>query len=389
MKVGTIDLQQENELSIFHKSIQSFAKKEIEPNYMEWEKNKMIPRKFWKRLGDAGLLCTDIPGKYGGLGVPFIYSATIIEEFCRLGYATVGVNLSVHSNIVAHYILNSGTNEQKSNYLPKMASGELIGAIAMTEPSAGSDLQGIKTVAHFDEKKSTYSINGSKTFVSNGQLCDFVVVVARTDMSVSASRGTSLFIVDIPTEGLSRGKNLEKIGLQACDTSEMFLEDVIIPSSSILGEVNKGFITLMKELPRERLIAAIGAQAAMEGALDLTVTYVNERSAFGQPISDFQNTRFRIAEMVTEARVNRAFVNECLALFAAGELDTETASMAKLSCSEAQGKVIDGCLQLFGGYGFMTEYPIARAFVDARIQRIYGGTSEIMKEIISRGIFGK
>ncbi|WP_438317364.1 acyl-CoA dehydrogenase family protein [Sporosarcina sp. FA9] len=389
MKPGTIDLQQENELSLFRKSVQTFAKKEIEPNYMEWEKDKMIPREFWKRLGEAGLLCTDIPEKYGGVGAPFIYSALIIEEFCRLGYAAVGVNLSVHSIVVAHYILNAGTNEQKLYYLPKMASGELIGAIAMTEPNAGSDLQGIKTVAHYDEEQSAYRVSGSKTFVSNGQLCDFVVVVAQTDMTVSASRGTSLFIVDIPTEGLSRGKNLEKIGLQSCDTSEMFLEDVLMPSSSILGGLNKGFITLMMELPRERLIAAIGAQAAMEGVIDLTVTYVNERSAFGQPISGFQNTRFKMAEMATEARVNRAFVNECLALFAAGKLDTETASMAKLSCSEAQGRIVDGCLQLFGGYGFMTEYPVARAFVDARIQRIYGGTSEIMKEIISRGMFGK
>lgn len=385
----TRNLQQENELVLFRKSIQAFAQKEIEPNYMEWEKDGLIPREFWNKLGDAGLLCVDIPEKYGGFGAPFIFSATIIEEFCRLGYAAVGVNVSVHANVVAHYILSSGNEEQKTNYLPKMVSGEFVGAIAMTEPNAGSDLQGIQTVAHFNESQLTYTLNGSKTFVSNGQLCDFVIVVARTNMDVSASKGTSLFIVDVRTLGLSRGKSLEKIGLQACDTSEMFLEEAVVSESSILGGVNKGFMTLMKELPRERLTLAIGAQAAMEGALDLAIAYVDERSAFGQPISSFQNTRFRIAEMKTEARVNRAFVNECLSLFALGELDTETASMAKLSCSEAQGRIVDGCLQLFGGYGFMLEYPIARAFVDARIQRIYGGTSEIMKEIISRGIFGK
>lgn len=385
----TTDLQHENELHLFRKSIQAFAKKEIEPHYMAWEKEGMIPKGFWNKLGDAGFLCVDIPEKYGGFGAPFIYSATIIEEFCRLGYAAVSVNVSVHANVVAHYLLSSGSEEQKLTYLPKMVTGESVGAIAMTEPNAGSDLQGIQSVAIADDDQSTYRISGSKTFISNGQLCDFVIVVARTNKDVSASKGTSLFIVDLPTAGVNRGKNLDKIGLQACDTSEMFLDNVIVPANALLGEENKGFMTLMKELPRERLTLAIGAQAAMEGALDLTVTYVTERKAFGQPISGFQNTRFKMAEMATEVRVNRAFVNECLTLFAKGELDTETASMAKLSCSEAQGRIIDDCLQLFGGYGFMTEYPIGRAFVDARIQRIYGGTSEIMKEIISRGIFGK
>ncbi|WP_342514448.1 acyl-CoA dehydrogenase family protein [Sporosarcina sp. FSL K6-1522] len=389
MRTEMRDVQQENELFLFRKSIQAFAKKELEPDYMKWENDGVIPREVWNKLGDEGLLCVDIPEQYGGLGAPFAFSATVVEEISRLGYATVVVNLSVHSNIVAHYILSSGTEEQKAYYLPKMASGELVGAIAMTEPNAGSDLQGIQTTARWDEDQSSYVLNGSKTFVSNGQLCDFVVVVARTNSEVPASKGTTLFIVDVPTAGLNRGKNLEKIGLQSCDTSELFLEEVTVAESTILGELNKGFITLMNELPRERITLAVGAQGAMEGALEMTVNYVNERTAFGQPISAFQNTRFRIAEMTTEARVHRAFVTECLSLLERGELDTETASMAKLSCTEAQGRITDGCLQLFGGYGYMKEYPIARAYVDARIQRIYGGTSEIMKEIISRGVFGR
>ncbi|WP_245639465.1 acyl-CoA dehydrogenase family protein [Viridibacillus arvi] len=383
------EMHQADELLLFRKSIQSIAKKLIEPEYSNWEENGIIPRDLWKRLGDEGLLCIDIPERYGGSGAPFSYSVTVIDELNRLGYAAIAVNLSVHSNIIAHYILSSGNEEQKNYYLPKMATGELVGAIAMTEPGAGSDLQGIQTIAQFDEDQLTYVINGSKTFVSNGQLCDFVIVVAKTDLKVPASKGTTLFIVDLSTPGISRGKNLQKIGLHACDTSEMFLEDVLVPDNAILGELNRGFITLMKELPRERLTIAIGAQGALEGVLDLTIAYVNERAAFGKPISQFQNTRFRIAEMKTEARVNRSFVNECLYLIERGDLDTETASMAKLTCTEAQGKIVDGCLQLFGGYGYMQEYPISRAFVDARIQRIFGGTSEIMKEIISRGIFGK
>jgi acyl-CoA dehydrogenase len=380
-------MQQENELLLFRKSIQAFAKKEIEEDYLQWEKDGIIPREVWNRLGDEGLLCVDIPVKYGGLGAPFIFSATVIEELYKLGYATVAANISVHSNIIAHYLLKSGNEEQKAHYLPKMALGELIGAIAMTEPDAGSDLQGIKTSARLDEEQSHYVIDGSKTFITNGQHCNFVIVVARTDLQVKASKGTTLFIVDIPKEGLHRGKKLEKIGLQSCDTSEMFLEEVRVPESTILGELNRGFITLMKELPRERLTIAISAVAAIEGALDLTIQYVKERMTFGKPLSEFQNTRFKIAEMKTEARVNRAFVNECLVLLEKGQLDTETASMAKLSATEAQGKIVDQCLQLFGGYGFMREYPIGRAFVDARVQRIYGGTSEIMKEIISKGIF--
>lgn len=382
-------MEQDNELLLFRKTIQAFAKKYLEADYLKWEQDGNIPREIWNRLGEEGFLCVDIPEQYGGLGVPFAFSSLLIEELNWLGYSSIAINLSVHSNIVAHYILGSGSEEQKNRYLPKMASGELVGAIAMTEPDAGSDLQGIKTNAHPMKDGSGYILNGSKTFVSNGQHCDFVVVVARTNQEVRAAIGTTLFLVDIPTAGLEQGKNLDKIGLLSCDTSEMFLEDVKLSESTILGDLNKGFVTLMKELPRERLTIAIGAIGAIDGALELTIQYVKERQAFGKSISDFQNTRFKIAEMVTEARVNRAFVNECMDLLAKGELETETASMAKLSCTEAQGRITDNCLQLFGGYGYMREYPIARVFVDARIQRIYGGTSEIMKQIIGKGIFGK
>lgn len=379
----------QNELELFRKSIQAFAKKYVENDYEQWEREGNIPREIWTKLGAEGFLCVDIPEKYGGLGASFAFSSLVVEEFTRLGYSSISTNISVHSNIVAHYLLGSGTEEQKATYLPKMATGELVGAIAMTEPDAGSDLQGIKTVAKLSADGESYTLNGSKTFISNGQHCDFVIVVARTNVEVPASRGTTLFIVDLPTEGFDRGKNLDKIGLLSCDTSEMFLEDVVVNKNAILGELDRGFVTLMRELPRERLTIAIGSVGAIEGMLETTIAYVKERKAFGQSISDFQNTRFKMAEMVTEAKVNRAFVQHCLHLLEKGQLDTETASMAKLSCTEAQGRIADECLQMFGGYGYMREYPIARAYVDARIQRIYGGTSEIMKEIISRGIFGR
>ena len=389
MKVMRIDMKIEDELKLFRKSIQGFAKKVLEPHYLQWEKDGCIPREIWNRLGDEGLLNIDIPEKYGGTGASFIYSSTVIEEFSYLNYPVIAGNISVHSNIVAHYILGSGTEEQKNYYLPKMATGELVGAIAMTEPNAGSDLQGIKTSAVFDESKDAYILNGSKTFITNGQQCDFVIVAARTDMSVSGSRGTSLLIVDLPTEGFIKGRNLEKIGMHSGDTAEQFMEDVVVPASNLLGKLNRGFETLMKELPRERLILAVGAQGALEGILEMTIDYVKERQAFGKPISEFQNTRFRMAEMKTEVRIHRAFINECLSLIEENQLDTETASMAKLSCTEAQGRVADGCLQLFGGYGYMQEYPVGRAYIAARVQRIYGGTSEIMKEIIGKSIFGK
>lgn len=379
----------EEEIILLKKSIEAFAKKEIDDHYSKWEEAGILPRKLWRKLGEAGFLCVDLPEQYGGLGAPFQFSAAIVDEFSRLGYNSVAGNISVHANIVAHYILNSGTEEQKAHYLPKMVSGECIGAIAMTEPGAGSDLQGIKTTAVKNLETGEYVINGSKTFISNGQNFDFTIVVARTNQNVPASKGTTLFIVDADSLGLVKGKNLKKMGLHSADTSELFLEDVKVPSSQILGELDYGFITLMKELPRERTILAIGACGAMEGALEITIRYLNEREAFGKPLSKLQVVRHKIAEMMTEAKINRAYVNQCLAQLEKNQLSTTDASIAKLASTEAQGRIVDGCVQLFGGYGYMEEYPISRAYVDARVQRIYGGTSEIMKEIISKDIFGK
>lgn len=377
------------ELELLRKSVRDFSRKEVSEYYDDWEDEGNVPREFWRKLGEQGFLLTEIPEKYGGLGTPVSYSMAIAEEFSKLGYSAISANLAVHDIITAQYILNYGTEAQKSHYLKGMASGELVAAFAMTEPGAGSDLQGIKTTAVYDEKKKAYKLNGQKTFISNGQHCDFVIVVAKTDQTVKPSRGTSLFFVDIPNEGFSRGKNLEKIGLHACDTSEMFFDDVWVTEDKILGDLNEGFKILMSELPRERLTIAVNAVAAMEGVLDQTIRYVQEREVFGKPLSEFQNTRFVLAELQTKARVHRSFVKECMTMMMDGTLDTATASMAKLSCTEVQGEVADKCLQLFGGYGYMKEYPIARAFTDARVQRIYGGTSEIMKDIISRSVFAK
>lgn len=377
----------DEEILLLKKSIEAFAKKEIEPYYEQWEEDGIIPRELWRKLGEAGFLCVDVPEQYGGLGGPFSFSVTIIDELSRLGYSAVSTNISVHSIIIAHYILNSGTEEQKKYYLSKMATGELISAIAMTEPGSGSDLQGIQTTAVKKEDMDGYVINGSKTFISNGQTFDFAIVAARTNPNEKASKGTSLFIVDAADPGVIKGKKLNKIGLYPADTSELYLEDVNVSSDRIVGRVDAGFAVLMNELPRERITLAVGACGAMEGALTITIQYLEEREAFGKRLNEFQTIRHKIAEMVTEAKVNRAFVEQCLRLLENNQLSTADASIAKLSTTEAQGRIVDGCLQLFGGYGYMKEYPISRAYVDARVQRIYGGTSEIMKEIISKNVF--
>jgi alkylation response protein AidB-like acyl-CoA dehydrogenase len=307
-----------------------------------------------------------------------------VYDVSQAGYAALSSNMTVHSDIVAHYILNMGTEAQKQRYLPDFVSGECVGAVAMTEPGAGSDLQGIRTTAKKDGDH--WVINGSKTFITNGQHCDVVVTAVRTDPDAPGSRGLSLFLVDTNLPGFSRGRNLEKMGQHAADTSELFFEDVRVHESAILGELNKGFIGLMKELPRERLALGVGAVGATEGVLDMTRSYVNERKAFGAPLSKLQNTRFEIAKMYSEFRLNRALMNECIDLFNRGELDAATASMIKYTTTEAQCSIVDGCLQFFGGYGYMKEYPISRAYVDARIQRIYGGTSEIMRELVARAV---
>ncbi len=371
-----------SEVALFRDNVKRFIHEEILPHYEQWERDGIYPRETWNKLGDAGLLCIDVPEETGGLGAPFYFSMIVLEELGRAGCPAIGGGMAVHSDIVAHYIVNSGSDEQKEKYLPQMTSGEKVGAIAMTEPGAGSDLQGIRTTAR--QEGDDYIINGSKIFITNGQHCDFTVVAARTNTDVSGAKGTSLFIVDCNTEGFERGRNLEKMGCHAADTSELFFQDVRVPKSAMLGALDQGFSVLMSELQRERISLAFMAVAAAEGTLAETIEYVKDRKAFGKAVSDFQNTRFRLAEMQTDIRINRAFLYECLASYEAGELDVASVSMAKLSTTEMQGRIADGCLQLFGGYGYMSEYSVSRAYADARVQRIYGGTSEIMKELISR-----
>lgn len=372
------------ELTLFNDMLHRFIEDRVSANYDQWEADDMFPRELWNELGENGFLAVDIPEEHGGFGADFRFAMAVVEAFSRANCNAIATSLAVHSDIVAHYLLNNGTDEQRKRYLPRMISGECVGAIAMTEPGAGSDLQGIKTSARRDG--DDFVINGSKTFITNGQHCNLVVVVARTNKDVKGSKGTSLFLVDADMPGFRRGRNLDKIGLHASDTSELFFDDVRVPASAVLGRVDGGFAILMGELARERLSLAVGGVAAAEGALAQTAEYVKDRKAFGQPIGSFQNTRYRMAEMATDIRVHRAFADECVQSFLDGTLDVATVSMAKLACTEMQNRVADGCLQLFGGYGYMQEYGISRAFVDARVQRIYGGTSEIMKELISRSV---
>ena len=372
------------ELTLFRDNVRRFIEAEIAPHYEQWEQAGIFPRELWHQLGQQGLLGVDLPEAYGGFGANFLFSMAIVEEFSHANYGSIGGPMTVHSDIVAHYILNNGTEAQKQRYLPAMAAGDCVGAIAMTEPGAGSDLQAVRTTANRDGDH--FILNGSKTFITNGQHCDMVIVVARTNTEVAGSRGTSLFLVDTATPGFQRGRNLEKIGLHASDTSELFFEDLRVPASALLGELDRGFAVLMGELQRERLSLAIGAVAAAEGVLAQTIAYVKERQAFGAPLAALQNTKFKLAEAATDIRVHRAFVDECKSLLMSGELDVATASMAKVATTEMQGRVADSCLQLYGGYGFMREYGVSRAFVDARVRRIYGGTSEIMKELISRSL---
>ena len=327
------------------------------------------------------MLCSHLPEAYGGLGADFLYSAVVIEEISRLGLT--GIGFSLHSDIVAPYILHYGSEALKHKYLPKLISGEMVTAIAMTEPGAGSDLQRVKTTAVLDGDE--YVINGSKTFITNGYLAELVIVVAKTDPKAGA-KGTSLFLVEADTHGFAKGKRLEKVGMKAQDTSELFFQDVRVPKENLLGQAGMGFAYLMQELPQERLTVAIGAITSAEAALQWTLDYTRERKAFGKAIADFQNTRFKLAEMATEIQIGRVFVDKCMALHLEGKLDVPTAAMAKYWATELQCKVLDECVQLHGGYGFMWEYPIARAWADARVQRIYAGTNEIMKEIIARAL---
>ncbi|MEY4121792.1 MAG: hypothetical protein RLZZ457_630 [Pseudomonadota bacterium] len=370
------------DLDQFRDTVVRFIEEEMLPDDEAARKRGHVGHDIWRKAGATGLLCTDIPDTWGGGGGDFRHEVVFYEEMCRR--SLTGMNASVHS-IVAHYFLNHGTEAQKSHYLPRMARGEIVGAIAMTEPGTGSDLQGIRTRAQ--REGDHYVLNGSKTFISNGFLAGVVLVVCKTDPAQGAS-GTSILIVDTDNcPGFRVGRVLDKMGLKAQDTSELFFDDVKVPVTQLLGgQEGQGFYQLMGDLPYERLIIGVTALAAMEGAYEATLNYVRERQAFGQPIANFQNTKFKLAEVATEIKVGRAFMDRCVEDLVAGKLDTATASMAKLWGSEAQGRVIDTCLQLFGGYGYMNEYLIARMYTDARIQRIYGGTSEIMKEVISRAM---
>jgi acyl-CoA dehydrogenase len=370
-----------SEHELFRESVRKFFEQEAVPFHAQWEKDGHIDRALWNKAGEAGMLCSHIPEEYGGMGADFLYSAVVIEEQSRLGLS--GVGFSLHSDIVAPYILHYGTEEQKLHYLPKLVSGELVTAIAMTEPGTGSDLQGVKTTAVLDGDE--YVINGSKTFITNGWLADLVIVVAKTDPKAGA-KGISLFLVEAKTPGFSKGKRLEKVGMKAQDTSELFFQDVRIPKANLLGKEGMGFVYLMQELPQERLTVGVGAIASAEAALKWTLDYTRERKAFGRPVADFQNTRFKLAEMATEIQVGRVFVDRCLELHLNKKLDVPTAAMLKYWGTDLQCKVIDECVQLHGGYGYMWEYPIARAWADSRVQRIYAGTNEIMKEIISRAL---
>ncbi|MDG9929883.1 MULTISPECIES: acyl-CoA dehydrogenase family protein [unclassified Pseudomonas] len=370
-----------SEHELFRESVRKFFEQEAVPFHAQWEKDGHIDRALWNKAGEAGMLCSHIPEEYGGMGADFLYSAVVIEEQSRLGLT--GVGFSLHSDIAAPYILHYGSEEQKQRYLPKMVSGEVVTAIAMTEPGTGSDLQGVKTTAVLDGDH--YVINGSKTFITNGWLADMVIVVAKTDPKGGA-KGISLFLVDANTPGFSKGKRLEKVGMKAQDTSELFFQDVRVPKGNLLGKEGMGFIYLMQELPQERLTVGVGAIASAEAAIKWTLDYTRERKAFGRPVSDFQNTRFKLAEMTTEVQVGRVFVDRCLELHLDKKLDVPTAAMLKYWGTDLQCKVIDECVQLHGGYGYMWEYPIARAWADSRVQRIYAGTNEIMKEIISRSL---
>ena len=372
----------DDDLRMLREAVSRFVETEMLPHEARWRKQKHVDQDTWRQVGEAGFLLMDVPAEYGGGGGDFRHEAVLYEELARRGIS--GFGQGVHS-IAAHYVLNYGTEEQKQRWLPRMASGELIGAIAMTEPGAGSDLKGIRTRAVRDGDQ--YVINGSKIFITNGSIATILMLVVRTDPG-DRSRGLSILMVetaDLP--GYRVGRVLDKMGMAAQDTSELYFEDVRVPADCLLGLVEgKGMHQLMGDLPYERLTIALGGVAAMEGAVAETARYVRERKAFGQAIAEFQNTRFRLAEVVTYTRVARTFVDSCIEQLVRGELDTETAAMAKWWVTDMQQKVMDECVQLHGGYGYMNDYLVCRMFADSRVQRIYGGTNEIMKELISRSV---
>ena len=362
--------------------IQDFIKNEILPQMETWEQEGMVSREIWKRAGDLGLLCIDMPEAYGGSGLDFSFSALFIEELAKKGIS--GPGFSLHSDIVAPYILKWGTEAQKKQYLPIMATGDIITAIGMTEPNCGSDLQAIRTTAV--DKGDHYLVNGQKTFITNGYMCDMAIVAVKTNTG-TPDEGVSLLIMESSWEGFEKGTPFKKIGMKAQDTCELFFDNVKVPKENLLGQEGQGFVIMMKELARERLSVALAAIGGAEGSIEDTIAYTSTRTAFKQPIAGFQNTQFKLAEAAAQLQIHQAFVDRCTEDLAQHKLSAESASMAKFSATDMHSKVVDDCLQLFGGYGYMWEYPIARMYADNRVARIYAGTNEIMKLVVARGLF--
>ncbi|CAN7658583.1 acyl-CoA dehydrogenase family protein [Pseudoduganella sp. LjRoot289] len=373
------------EHDMLRESARRFMETEVLPHHERWEEQGYVDREVWLKAGAAGFLCASMPEQYGGAGADRLYSVVLMEEQARIN--ATGLGFGLHSEIVAPYILHYGSDYLKSHYLPRLATGKMVGAIAMTEPGTGSDLQGVQTNAlkGVDADGEHYILNGSKTFITNGWHADLVIVVAKTDPA-AGSKGISLFVVDTAMAGFSKGKRLKKAGMKAQDTSELFFDNVRVPAANLLGEEGRGFAYLMQELPWERMQVALIAVSSAEAGLAWTLEYTRERKAFKRALTEFQTVAHTLAEIKTEITVMRVFVDRCMELLLEGKLDTATASMAKLAATEMQFKVLDRCVQLHGGYGYMWEYPITRAWADARVQRVYGGTSEIMKELISRSL---
>jgi acyl-CoA dehydrogenase len=366
----------------FRDTVRKFIAKEIAPFHAQWEEEGIVPKQLWRKAGEAGMLCCTIPEEYGGLGLDYLFDVVVFEEMARSGFT--GPGFLIHCDLVATYVKSFGSEAQKQHWLPKMVSGEAIGSLGMTEPHAGSDLKAIRTKAVRDG--DDFIISGQKVFISNGQSCDVLVLATKTD-SAAGAKGVTLFLVDTSLPGFRRGKNLAKLGMKAQDTSELFFDELRVPASAMLGEEGKGFELMMTKLAQERLAQAIRSATVAETVIDYTVAYTAERKAFGKTIGDFQNTQFKMAELQTEAAVGRQFVDKCIEIFMKGELDAVDAAMAKMWLSNMHCKVVDECLQLFGGWGYMWEYPIARAYADARIVKIAGGSIEVMKHIIGRQMY--
>lgn len=387
--MGTVDqfkMAENEDITLFRDMLLRCLEKEVIPHYAQWEKDGWMPKEAWLTLGAAGMLGPDMPEEFGAAGAPFEVALMILEETCRLNLHSLSTALNVHANIVMPYINNLGTAEQKAQWLPRMVTGEIVGSIGMTEPGAGSDLAGMRTNAVRDGNE--WVINGSKTFITNGLHCGLIVLAAKTDTTKGA-KGISLFLVDSSLPGFKKGKGIKKMGQHSNDTAELFFDNLRVPANALLGEENKGFIYLMQELPRERLGLGSQAVGACEGAMAITADYVRQRKAFGSTIAQFQNTRFKMAELRAQLELTKAYLKQCEARFKVGAMTTEEASILKLMSTELQVKLTHECLQLFGGYGYTEEYPISRFFTDARVQTIYAGTSEIMKEVIARGELGR